>query len=450
MDDVAPPTAVAARGSRRPRVLYVAWGFPPHRNAGTYRPLAAVNTLVARGAHVTVLTADTETFEVAIGAEPSLCELVDPRAVVHRVAMNHDLRDPIVNRWPAARAGRTRQWTRARAAERAKEFPEPTYVPWLRPALSAALALHRADPFDLTIATGNPYVDFVVAATLHADEGVPYVLDDRDSWLLDVYTGEERPDVDAVLPWFDHALAGCRAMWFVNPVIADWHRRRFPAAESKFDVVENGWDPYFLDLDRLAARPSRADEPPCLTYIGTVTSAFPLERLAEAWRRARATDDLARRGRLRIVGQIGYWGASATEQDRLEREYRGDGIDFLGRVPTRAITDVYATSDALLFAKEGGAMVTSGKVYEYVATGLPVVAALEAVHDAWRVLEGHERLFPADPADVPTLAAAMVDALHEGRREDAEERRLAVAARNAGRRRDAVFARAFDRWGIAT
>ena len=448
MDDPGPASTPLVGTDGRPHVLYVAWGFPPHRGPGTYRPLAAANTLVERGARVTVLTADQDTFDVVVGADRSLCDAVDPRVVVRRVGMPHDTRDPIVNRWPAGRAGHSRSWTRDRAAVRAEEFPEPVYVPWLRVALAAASAVHRTDPVDLTVATGNPYVDFVVAAALHDEAGVPYILDDRDSWLLDVYTGLERPDVDAVLPWFEHALAGCRAMWFVNPAIAGWHRERFGWAADRIDVVENGWDPMFLDVERLAAARSGRSGGPVLTYVGTVSPTLPLAELAEAWRRARREDALVADGELRIVGQLGHSGSSTAEQRDVERQYREDGIVFSGRVPTGRISDVYGAADALLFAKEGTGMVTSGKVYEYVATGLPVVAALDPVHDAWRVLDGHPRLFRARPTDTAALAGAMAAALREGRREDAEERRLAAAARGATRRRQAVFARAFDTWGV--
>lgn len=446
------PVAAVSRGSgaaEPPHVLYVAWGFPPHRGPGTYRPLASVNALVGRGTRVTVLTADRDTFDVVVGADHSLTEAVDPRVRVVRVPMLADTRDPVVNRWPGERAADPRTWTRALAAELGASFPEPVYVPWLRRAASAALAVHRVDPVDLVIASGNPYVDFAVATLLHAEAGVPFILDDRDSWLLDVYTGEPRADLDAVLPWFEPALAACRAMWFVNPPIAAWHRSRFPWAAEKVDVVENGWDPLFLDMERLAQEAGRRPPGPAvLTFVGTVNPTLPLRAMAEAWRRARAVDPDASDGLLRVVGQLGHSAGSPTAgQMEVQDAFRDDGIVFTGRVRTRLITDVYASSDALLFAKEGGGMVTSGKVYEYVATGLPIVAALGEAHDAWRVLEGYPRLFRADPGDVAAVASAMVAALREGRSPGAAERRVSAARVGAEHRRDRALLRAFDEWG---
>ena len=46
----------------RPRLLYVAWGFPPCRGSGVYRALATANAFAAGGWDVTVLTVEREVF----------------------------------------------------------------------------------------------------------------------------------------------------------------------------------------------------------------------------------------------------------------------------------------------------------------------------------------------------------------------------------------------------
>jgi hypothetical protein len=69
----------------------------------------------------------------------------------------------------------------------------------------------------------------------------------------------------------------------------------------------------------------------------------------------------------------------------------------------------------LLFAKEGSRMVTSGKVYEYVATGLPIASVLEPEHDAQRVLSGYPRWYPAELQGARALANALVAAARDSR-----------------------------------
>ena len=431
-------------GSAR-HVLYVAWGFPPFGGSGTYRPLAAVNQLASIGARVTVLTADTHTFDLVKGSDPSLVALVDPGVKIVRIPMDHDDRDPVVNHWGADRIADTRRWTRQRSVENGQEFPEAVYLPWLRPAAAAARALHDADPFDIVVATGNPYIDFVVAMDLEAYAGVPFILDDRDAWLLDVYEGIPRANVDEYQPWFDEALARCRAMWFVNPPIARWHREHYPWAADKIDVVENGWDPLVLDLGPLERRMGRPATP-TISFVGTLTPTLPVRTLAEGWRRARAQDPGLAGGQLRLVGQRGYYASNTPNHGDVERDYAADGVVFPGRIPAREVGRVYADSDVLLFAKDGGRMVTSGKIYEYLATGLPIVAATGPDTDAHRVMAGYPRLFPADASDPDSVATAMLDAFRDGA--SGPERRVEAAAFAARRRRGDALAAAFERWGV--
>ncbi len=121
---------------------------------------------------------------------------------------------------------------------------------------TATHRLHRADPVDLALATGNP-------VHLLRRRGVPvlersacrYVLDDRDGWLLDVYTGEARPrppgSTRALLTGTDRRRVGV-------VVRQRAHRRLAPAASSptsptRSTVVENGWDRDLLDVAATAA-----------------------------------------------------------------------------------------------------------------------------------------------------------------------------------------------------
>jgi hypothetical protein len=58
-------------------------------------------------------------------------------------------------------------------------------------------------------------------------------------------------------------------------------------------------------------------------------------------------------------------------------------------VPKADVANVYATWDALLLILIGGRFVTSGKVYEYMATGLPIVSLHEKDHDASFLLQDY-------------------------------------------------------------
>ncbi len=418
-----------------PHVLYVAWGFPPHRGPGTYRALATSNLLVELGATVTVMTADLATFDMVVGGDDSLLAEIDPRTRVVRVPFPAGRRDPIINRWEPERVSAPKQWLARTVAREERVFPEQVYGPW-RPRIDAAAQrLHRLHSIDLVVATGNPYVDFSVAQRLNVDHAVPFVLDDRDSWVLDVYTGEPFADsapTQRLLGWM---LERSTQAWFVNPPIARWHRERYPSAADRVRVVENGWDPRFLDPYQVQHRPTG---PLTFGYIGTISERLPLDLIVAGWRRARELSPALRDGRLRLFGQLGTSGSGVSRHQRLLDAAAADGVEHMGRWPKNRITQAYQDVDVLVFAKEGSGMVTSGKVYEYVATGMPVVSVIEAKHDARRVLGGYPRWHPAAEQDPESLAAAMVAGAQDATAAD-DARISAALAHGLTFRRDQIL-----------
>jgi hypothetical protein len=95
-----------------------------------------------------------------------------------------------------------------------------------------------------------------------------------------------------------------------------------------------------------------------------------------------------------------------------------------------------------VFLKEGSGMVTSGKVYEYVATGLPIVSMLAAQHDARRILDGYPRWHDAIEYSARALSAAMLEAIADVA--DGEHRFGPAAAYGAQRSRKAQLRPALD------
>ena len=94
----------------------------------------------------------------------------------------------------------------------------------------------------------------------------------------------------------------------------------------------------------------------------------------------------------------------------------------------------------------GGRYVTSGKVYEYVATGLPIMSVHNKEHDASTVLQGYPFWADTDGLDAELLAGSFraLAGLASRRSVAGQQAARALAARF-----EAVFARAADRHAIA-
>lgn len=392
---------------RRPHLLYVAWGYPPCRGSGVYRAWATANAFARAGWKVTVLTAPRETFTMSTGIDPSLERTVDPSIDIVRVpfragAFVNDLRQ-----WSWARANAPELWNVLSSWRGQRSFPERTYGGWRRTLESAARDIHARTPVDLVIGTANPHVDFIPGWVLSREHGVPYVMDYRDAWQLDVFTGARTtPPGSPVARWERALIDGALAVWFVNEPIRAWHAALYPDAAARMHVVANGYDTPYTGDDN----PPTGDEGLVFGYIGTISAAVPIDRLVAGWREARSRSELLARSRIELWGHLNHSGVPNEAVAREMATFAENAISFRGAVPKHDIATVYERFDALLLALGTGRYVTSGKVYEYASTGLPIVSVHDPGNAASDVLRGAPQWHPVADLSADGIADALIDA----------------------------------------
>ena len=94
---------------------------------------------------------------------------------------------------------------------------------------------------------------------LHEEAGVPYVMDYRDAWLLDVFDGHQlHPDRSRAARIERRLVSSSQEIWFVNEGIRTWHAERYPDAADRMHVVMNGHDPGLAPAPRTAGPPGRS------------------------------------------------------------------------------------------------------------------------------------------------------------------------------------------------
>lgn len=429
-------------GRTAPHLLYVAWGYPPCRGSGVYRAWATANAFAAAGWRVTVITAPRETFLYTGGIDASLESSIDPRITVVRVPFGDPRFTNDLSEWGWWRAHNPELWAAANGRFSTASFPEPKYGGWRWGISRAARLIHREDPVDLVIGTANPHVDFIPGHVLHKEHGVPYVMDYRDAWQLDVFTGARMsaPESKAAR-WERTLMENAHAVWFVNAPIRDWHAELYPEQADRMHVVANGYDAD-VDVDPPADR-ARSGGGLVLGYVGTLTAAVPLDILVDGWALARERSPILAASRIELWGHLDHLGTPSPSLVRAMASFEGNDISYHGSVEKGRIGELYRRFDALLLILGTGRYVTSGKVYEYLSTGLPVTSVHDPANAASDVLRGAPQWFPA----AALTAADIADALE--RTADAATRWDAVAlaaARSFGTRfrRDAQLADQID------
>ena len=390
--------------SPRPHALYIAWGFPPSRGSGVHRALATANGLVEAGFDVTVLTCERETFIRYTRADPTLEALVHPDIDVVRVPFDWPLMERDIRRWDRKRARKPIAWRETRPLEERRDFPETGYGPWRERLVTAARQIHTRRPVDVTVATANPNVDVEAAHRLYLDCGVPFVMDQRDAWALDVFN-ETVTDDPAILALEAAYVADAHESWLVNVPIREWYAARYPDVADRIHVVANGYDRELAPAAR--EYPPAPDQPLTFGYVGTITPAMPVVEFLEGWAIARGEDAGIRDATAQLWGYLGFFGGLHADHARLIERYGTRGVDYRGPVAKTAVRATYETFDVLLLILGSGRYVTSGKVFEYMASARPIVSIHHPDVDAARVLDGYPLWFPAASLEPPDIAAAL-------------------------------------------
>ncbi len=399
---------MSAPTSSAPHVLYIAWGFPPCRAGGVYRALATANSFAQQGAKVTVLTANRETFIKYTGSDLSLEALVDDNIEVIRVPFEWPLLETDIRKWPLMRILNPRLWRKYRIKLDTRKFPEVGYGPWGQPLTAAALDIHTSNPVDLVVASANPNVDFLPARELNKRFNIPFVMDYRDAWMLDVFDGgllhSENSTVSKLeADYIEHATE----IWFVNDPICAWHQKRYPEASSKMHVVANGFDPEFVPEPRLVIK-ENTDEVK-FGYIGTLSPKVPLAEFVEGWRLACAEQPkIMKKATTSLYGYLGYYAAPNPVMAKIVASAKNLNFSYEGPAEKSKVSEIYNTFDALLLILGAGQYVTSGKVYEYMASALPIVSIHDPGNAASEVLRGYPLWFPISDLEPETISKALV------------------------------------------
>lgn len=385
-------------------MLLIAFYYPPSRPSGVFRPLAMANYFVAHGWQVTVITTSREFFTLIDSVDLSLEQEIDPRVEVVRVPFEGRPWQRDLRKFSAFRGNFPILSDRLARWRETAVFPD-RYAPWIPGVVKAGLERHGVEPVDVVVATGNPFAAFGAAAAIGRLARRPYVLDYRDAWTLNQFTeGPSFPDDSAQVRWERKLIAGAARIVFVNEPQRQWHADRNPRARDRMLVVENGFDEHMFPGP---VTPARLDGPAVFGYVGTVTEQLPLAEFVAGWRRARA-----RRPGItcRIHGHLGFF---PNQRARILDQLSVDddvGITYEGAVAKADLHAVYADLDALLMIIPSSRYVTAGKVYEYMATGLPLVTVHDSRTGARIPLEGRPSVFTVDDLRPDTLADAIVAA----------------------------------------
>jgi glycosyltransferase involved in cell wall biosynthesis len=288
--------------SGQPRLLYLAWPFPPLNAIGCVRTWNTAKYLSKLGWNVTVLTPRPSVWRFAERSKQVEAEL--EALGIRRMGTGH--------RWRCLTPDYLDCWNHGlgwfvgglcRSVARSLEI-DPQ-IGWISEARETCAQVMPGS-VDLILASGSPFASFGLAKQLSDRLGCPYVVDYRDLWTTNPHAG--RPVRSAIVRQETRLVADAAAVAVVSPSMAVALEHQFHLG-AKLHVVTNGFDP-----EELASVKPHPFDHFAIVYTGEF---YPPKRIIDPVVKALQ--------QLKVVGARETWrfhyygGAGAHVQEAAER-----------------------------------------------------------------------------------------------------------------------------------
>lgn len=364
----------------RRRVLVLAYFFPPLGGGGVQRTLKFVRYLAPLGWDATVISTRSRLYPAR---DPSLLQEIPTTTRVIRTGA-----------FPVARYfGLVLHWLRLRRLRAWVLWPDGG-IGWAPFALIAALRAVRRDRPDVLFSTSAPYGAHLVALFVARLTGIPWVADFRDDWASNALLAEQPRSIAALTTRAESAITA-RARRVI--VAADYFRLAGLEVDDRRRVeIVNGVDE--TDL------PNPAPAPPAerfvLVNVGTIYETRDPSPVLGALAKSVSQGEInAEHVEVRLVGSVWVPGFRPPPEIRVEST---------GYVEhTQAIAEM-CMATVLLFYVPSSSLAPSGKLFEYLASGRPLLCLASADNLASRLVREWDAGLVADPHDEIAIQHALV------------------------------------------
>jgi glycosyltransferase involved in cell wall biosynthesis len=394
------------------KLLIISYLFPPAGGISVQRALSMARYLPECGFEVHVLRAGNAESPVQ---DPGLLRNV-PRSVEVHHAMTLEVPFELRHRiWSLfGKSAKTQAKTEARPNGVQKPglpmrlaqrilCPEPEVV-WVPFAVRKATQIIRKHGIDTLLVTAPPFSAFLAGNALKRRfPHLRYVADFRDEWLTfylnnndfqnNKYARRRAPLIER------ETIQAADLVVAVTESSLDEIRSRYPSeSPAKFHCVSNGFDP--AAFAGFQAR-SHAEDRVVVTHVGTIYRNSSPRYYFEALQRL--PESMRQKFHTRFIGRL-------TDPERANLEQQSVSVEIAGFMPQAQALRFMEDTDYLLMTMTDPISMP-GKLYEYLATGKPILAIAPHGSEVDRMIRQNQLGWCAAP-DQPTEIAAMLAAAY--------------------------------------
>jgi glycosyltransferase involved in cell wall biosynthesis len=364
------PLVSGSMETGRRRVLMLAYFFPPLGGAGVQRTLKFVKYLAPLGWDATVVSTRSSLYPAR---DPSLLdEVPDTTGVIRTPAL------PVAH-WVSLvlyrlRLRRLFAWV---------TWPDGG-VGWFPFALWTGLRVARSERPEVIFSSSPPQSGHLAALIVHRLTGIPWVADFRDEWAADAHRADQPRRLAGLAARAERAFAK--------------HAQRSVVAADYFDISGLPNDdprrveiPNGVDHDDLVTDIRPPLDRFVLAYVGTIYGIRDPSPVFRALARLVDRGDIdGQRFEVRLVGSL--WLEGFEPPAGIEVQTTGY-VDH-----ARALREMSAATALLLYVPSAS-LAPSGKLFEYLASGRPILSLTHPDNLASRLVDEWRAGVVADPHD---------------------------------------------------
>ena len=367
------------------RVLIITYYWPPSGGSGVQRWLKFAKYLPEAGWEPVIFTPENPDFDLQ---DETLIKEISPNmevirfpiwepyqlfAKVKKKGKSHPGR--ILEQQKKGFLEKVAIWLRANIL-----VPDPR-VFWVKPSVQFLSQLLKEGQFQAIITTGPPHSLHLIGQQLKQKYGIPWLADFRDPW-----SQWEFLDTLPMLPFIRrrHEALEQKVLQQADVVVTispTFQRDLEKLSGRKIDLITNGYDSADIPQD-FATRPKVADRLH-LVYTGIIDAIRNPLPLMQALKEE-----------FEAAGQEISWTFVGKVSEQVQQQVQVDPwlrahIHFVGYVSHQEVFDFYAKADALVLiltdTKNAKGNIP-GKLFEYLASGLPVLALGDPQGDSSEIL----------------------------------------------------------------
>ena len=396
------------------RVLIITYYWPPSGGSGVQRWLKMSKYLPENGWQPVIYTADGAEYpvedlslikDVAPEAEIIRRPIIEPYSFYKKflgIKKDEKIKAGFINEGKKKSAWKENLsiWLRGNL------FIPDARCWWVRPSVRFLKKYLQENPVDAIISTGPPHSMHLIAKELHKKFNIPWVADFRDPWTDIDFFSELKLTKRSLKK---HHRLQYQVLTEANKVVTvgwDWAKGLESHGAKDVAVITNGYD---FNIEELKTK-SDLSESFTMSHVGIIGAARNATKFWAALGeliKDNNIPDFSNLLKIRLIGQVDNSVLLSIKENNLENH-----VEIIPYIPHEKVIIEQSSSQVLLLFVNNSPNakgILTGKIFEYMASGRPIMAIGPKDGDTAIILDETKSGFIVDFEDKDGMKKMILD-----------------------------------------